>query len=80
MLRIKNAFCALPHERIGDMVNVLETYGFSERGFRGRLVSDGACNIRSAVRSNLLSNCADLDMACCAPTVITWLCGRVNIP
>ena len=65
-----------PHRQSkkGKYVILTETYSQAKNGFPGRLCSTGIQGMLCAIRSNFLSETADLDMKNAQPRCISWVC------
>ena len=59
---------------------VTETYKPPKSGFPGRLNSSGCQGLVRAIRSNLLTETADLDMNNAQPRCVVWACKQFGIP
>lgn len=73
-------FAAQPRREQGAHVIVSETYRAPKSGFPGRLHSPGLQGLVRAIRSNLLSETADMDMNNAQPRCVLWACKQLGVP
>ena len=68
-----------PFREEGDDTIVTEKYASPKNGFPGRLYSPGCQGLCRPVRSNLLSETADMDMSMAMPRILLWVCSQFSI-